>query len=160
MRKLIVSVLFLLSLSGCATHAPYGNFVENLAAFDQQEIAGDTVEKIAQLYPPAKTRFELQQPTPDAFGTALVRSLRDQGYALQEFDPETIKAQQRQKTTRSARNAPDVETLGLPLGYVFDRFTETNMYRVTITVGHESLTRPYAHQSGDIVPAGYWVRKE
>lgn len=139
MRKLIVAVLFSLGLAGCATHATYGNFVENPAGLNQQEIASDTVEKITELYPPAKTRFELKQPTPDAFGTALVRGLRDRGYALLEFDPETAKAQQRQQATRSTRTAPNVEAttapanptptgLGLPLRYVFDQFTRTNMY--------------------------------
>lgn len=171
MRKLIVAVLFSLGLAGCATHAPYGNFVENPAGLNQQEIASDTVEKITELYPPAKTRFELKQPTPDAFGTALVRGLRDRGYALLEFDPEAAKAQQRQQATRSTRTAPNAEATpapanpaptgsGLPLRYVFDQFTGTNMYRVTIMVGNESLTRPYSQESGGIVPAGYWVRKE
>ncbi|WP_419612284.1 conjugal transfer protein TrbH [Thiolapillus sp.] len=171
MRKLIVAVLFSLGLAGCATHATYGNFVENPAGLNQQEIASDTVEKITELYPPAKTRFELKQPTPDAFGRALVRGLRDRGYALLEFDPETAKAQQRQQATRSTRTAPNVEAttapanptptgLGLPLRYVFDQFTRTNMYRVTIMVGNESLTRPYSQESGGIVPAGYWVHKE
>ena len=171
MRKLIVAVLFSLGLAGCATHATYGNFVENPAGLNQQEIASDTVEKITELYPPAKTRFELKQPTPDSFGTALVRGLRDRGYALLEFDPETAKAQQRQQATRSTRTAPNVEAttapanptptgLGLPLRYVFDQFTRTNMYRVTIMVGNESLTRPYSQESGGIVPAGYWVHKE
>ncbi|WP_419599986.1 conjugal transfer protein TrbH [Thiolapillus sp.] len=171
MRKLIVAVLFSLGLAGCATHATYGNFVENPAGLNQQEIASDTVEKITELYPPAKTRFELKQPTPDAFGTALIRGLRDRGYALLEFDPETAKAQQRQQATRSTRTAPNVEAttapanptptgLGLPLRYVFDQFTRTNMYRVTIMVGNESLTRPYSQESGGIVPAGYWVHKE
>jgi len=157
MRKLIVAVLLSLGLAGCATHAPYGNFVENPAGLNQREVASDSVEKITELYPPAKTRFELQQPTPDAFGMALVRGLRDRGYALLEFDPEAAKAQQ-QASTATANPTPTGS--GLPLRYVFDQFTGTNMYRVTIMVGNESLTRPYSQESGGIVPAGYWVRKE
>ena len=170
MRKLIVAVLFSLGLAGCATHAPYGNFVANPAGLNQQEIASDTVEKITELYPPAKTRLELQQPTPDAFGMALVRGLRDRGYALLELDPEAAKAQQR-RATRLNESTPSTEATaasanqaltgsGLPLRYVFDQFTGTNMYRVTIMVGNQSLTRPYSQENGGVVPVGYWVRKE
>lgn len=155
MRKLIVAVLFSLGLAGCATHTPYGNFVNNPAGLNQQEIASDTVEKITELYPPAKTRFELQQPTPDAFGMALVRGLRDRGYAILEFDAEAANVE---ATTAPTNPAPTGS--GLPLRYVFDQFTGTNMYRVTIMVGNESLTRPYSQENGGIVPAGYWVRKE
>lgn len=169
MRKFIVTVLFSLGLAGCATHTPYGNFVENQAGLNQHKVASDSVKRISELYPPAKTRFELQQPTPDAFGMALVRGLRDQGYALLEFDEEAAKEQQRQQATRSTRTAPNIEAdsipteptgSGLPLRYVFDQFTGTNMYRVTVIVGNESLTRAYSQESGVIVPAGYWVRKE
>ncbi|AFJ03834.1 Conjugative transfer protein TrbH (plasmid) [Methylophaga frappieri] len=88
---------------------------------------------------------------------ALVRGLRDRGYALLEFDPEAAKAQQ-QASTATANPTPTGS--GLPLRYVFDQFTGTNMYRVTIMVGNESLTRPYSQENGGIVPAGYWVRKE
>ena len=48
----------------------------------------------------------------------------------------------------------------LPLRYVFDQFIDTNVYRVTIMIGNQSLTRPYAQQSDGFVPVGYWVRKE
>jgi hypothetical protein len=157
MRKLIVAILLSLGLAGCA-HSPYGNFVENPVGLNQHKIASDTVKKITELYPPAKTRLELQQPTPDAFGMALVRGLRDRGYALLEFDPEAATVQQRQQTTRL--DTPTPSESGLPLRYVLDQFAGTNMYRVTIMVGNESLTRPYSQESGGIVPAGYWVRKE
>ncbi|HGF5205955.1 TPA: hypothetical protein ACF35C_004109, partial [Vibrio parahaemolyticus] len=49
---------------------------------------------------------------------------------------------------------------GLPLYYVFDQFSDSNMYRVTIMLGDKSITRPYAQENGSVVPVGYWVRKE
>lgn len=169
MRKLIVATLFLIGLSGCAT-SQYGNFVKDQPSLDQQVIATDTVKKIVELYPPAKTRFELLQATPDAFGSALVRGLRDRGYALMEFDEKAAKASQNEQSIHSTRTAPNVGKSvtqngthtgsGLPLRYVVDQFSGTNMYRVTILVGQESLTRPYSKESEGIVPAGYWVRKE
>ncbi|MBE4026198.1 conjugal transfer protein TrbH [Vibrio parahaemolyticus] len=166
MRKLLATALFSLALVGCASHTPYGNFVENPTGLNQQKIANDTIEQITSLYPPAKTRFEIKQATPDAFGTALVRGLRDKGYALLEFDPETAKAAQR-TSSRPNESAPEVKVktpvqqgFGLPIYYVFDQFSGTNMYRVTVMVGNESITRPYAQENGTVVPMGYWVRKE
>ena len=147
-------------------HGLADGFVENPTGLNQQKIANDTIEQITSLYPPAKTRFEIKQATPDAFGTALVRGLRDKGYALLEFDPETAKAAQR-TSSRPNESAPEVKVktpvqqgFGLPIYYVFDQFSGTNMYRVTVMVGNESITRPYAQENGTVVPMGYWVRKE
>ena len=143
MRKVIAIAVLALGLAGCSSmRTLYGNFVENPEGLNQKEIASDTVEKITELYPPAKTRFELKQPTPDAFGIALVRGLRDRGYdVLLEIQSEATKTH-------------------LPLRYVFDQFIDTNVYRVTVMIGNQSLTRPYAQQSDGFVPVGYWVRKE
>ena len=80
-------------LTGCATTGQYGNFVPPTAAVDQQQLAREAVQQLAVLYPPAKTRLELQQATPDAFGQALVLTLRERGYALLEFNPASAKAQ-------------------------------------------------------------------
>nr|ANC48769.1 conjugative transfer protein [Variovorax paradoxus] len=88
MRKIVSLALLALALGlgGCATTSQYGNFVQS-AALDQQKLATDAVQQLATLYAPARTRLELQQPTPDPFGQALVKSLRDKGYALLEYDP-------------------------------------------------------------------------
>ncbi|WP_272387480.1 hypothetical protein [Acinetobacter baumannii] len=85
MRKIVSLALLALALGlgGCATTSQYGNFVQS-AALDQQKLAADAVQQLATLYAPARTRLELQQPTPDPFGQALVKSLRDKGYALLE----------------------------------------------------------------------------
>lgn len=166
MRKLLATAIFSLALVGCASHPPYGNFVENPTGLNQQKIANDTLAQIESLYPPAKTRFEIKQATPDAFGTALVKGLRDKGYALLEFDPETETTAKR-TTARPNESAPEVKKkpsvnrgFGLPLYYVFDQFSDSNMYRVTIMLGDKSITRPYAQENGSVVPVGYWVRKE
>lgn len=147
MRKLIIAALFVLTLAGCATTGQYGNFVP--AAANQQQIATDAVQQLATLYPPAKTRFELYQATPDAFGLALINSLRERGYALLEFKAD--------KAQVSAVTAP----AALPLRYVLDQAdATTNLYRLTLLVGNQSITRPYLEENGSFVPAGYWARKE
>ncbi|SDY51346.1 conjugal transfer protein TrbH [Nitrosomonas halophila] len=145
MRKIIIASLFALSLAGCATTGKYGNFVP--AAANQQQIASDAVQQLATLYPPAKTRFELQQATPDAFGIALINSLRERGYALLEFNP----VNQAQAS---------IATAALPLRYVLDQAGPAGLYRLTLLVGSQSITRPYLKENGSFVPAGYWVRKE
>ena len=127
MRKIVSLALLALALGlgGCATTSQYGNFVQS-AALDQQKLATDAVQQLATLYAPARTRLELQQPTPDPFGQALV-------------------------TAASG---------GLPLRYVLDQAGDSNLYRLTLMVGNQSITRPYLAQNGTFAPAGYWVRKE
>ena len=94
MRKIVSLALLALALGlgGCATTSQYGNFVQS-AALDQQKLATDAVQQLATLYAPARTRLELQQATPDAFGQALVLTLRERGYALLEVNPASAKAQ-------------------------------------------------------------------
>ena len=98
MRTLAALGLLALVLAGCATSPPYGHFAASPVAVNQT-IAADAVKQLTSLYPPAKTRLELQQPTPDAFGMALVEGLRERGYALLELDPKAAK-------TAAALNRP------------------------------------------------------
>ena len=111
------------------------------------------MQQLATLYPPAKTRFELHQATPDAFGLALVNTLRERGYALLEFSPAD-------QAKASAATAPAGAPAALPLRYVLDQAGTTNLYRLTLLVGNQSITRPYLEENGSFVPAGYWARKE
>ncbi|MDX2481724.1 MAG: conjugal transfer protein TrbH [Desulfuromusa sp.] len=144
MRPIIIFIaLIVLVLAGCAANmTPYGNFANGTEAVNQN-IAADAVNQIVSIYPPANTRLELRQPTPDTFGIDLVRGLREQGYALLEFNPED--------------QQPDPD--GQPLHYVLDK-VDLNLYRLTILVGSQSITRPYLDKNGSIVPAGCWVHKE
>ena len=162
MRKIASLALLALALGGCATtsQSPYGNFVQS-AALEPQKLASDAVQQLATLYVPARTRLELQQPTPDAFGQALVKTLRDKGYALLEFTPADASAM----ASASAPSQPSPAATssvpgGLPLRYVFDQAGDSNLYRLTIMVGSQSITRAYLAQNGVFAPAGSWVRKE
>jgi hypothetical protein len=154
MRKLmgLAPLLFLLAgLAGCASTEPYGNFLgANAPAALNERLAADTVKQLTVLYPPASTRFDLGQPTPDAYGSALVESLRIKGYAILEFEPDEA------APTGSAEAAGP----GLNLRYVLDAPARTNLYRVTVMVGSQSLSRAYVAQNDSVAPAGAWVRKE
>lgn len=151
MRTITFALFFSLVLSGCATTNQYGNFVKNPASIDQKLVANDAVQQLVMLYPPAKTRFDLQQPTPDSFGQAFVHALRTKGYSLLEFDP-----QAHIQTTAPFPNSGS----NFPLRYIFDQASGMDVYRVTIIVGSQSITRPYVEHAGATVPAGYWSRKE
>jgi hypothetical protein len=161
MRKTAFSALLLagsVSLFGCTTPqlSTYGNFTQSAPAAMHQTVADDVVKQLVVLYPPATTRLDLQQATPDAFGSRLVESLRIRGYALLEFKPGS-------KTAASPDMGMDTNRAagtGKPLRYILDQF-DANLYRLTVRVGDQSLTRAYAPaQGGTLRPAGAWVRKE
>lgn len=155
MRKFAFVALLLVGLAGCAT-SPYGNFTQNSPAAYDHKMADDAVAQLIAVYPPASTRFDLLQPAPDAFGVSLVESLRANGYALLEFKPEA--SRQGGAAANAATATPT--GAGLPLRYVLDQAPGSNLYRVTLLVGSQSLTRAYTTQDGSVYAAGAWVRKE
>jgi hypothetical protein len=148
MRKIALPVL-LAALTGCATSpkpAGQGGFATASPAFEKK-MADDAVKKLVTLYPPAVTCFKLQHGAVDPFGTSLVASLRTQGYALQE----------RKSASKDAANGKDSSRA---LSYVFDQPAGTDLYRITLTIDAQSLSRVYLAEDGNVAPAGYWVRKE
>ena len=152
MRKITFIVLLLVGLSGCATtQSKYGNFLPPTSAAYNKTMAEDALKQLLILYPPASTRFDLQQTTPDTFGITLVELMRANGYALMEIKPE-LPAQRNSE----AQNPPT----GLSLRYVLDQVNSLNLYRVTLLVGNQSMTRAYLVQDSTVHPAGLWSRKE
>jgi hypothetical protein len=147
MRK--SALLLLVALSGCAAGprpTGLGSFVKANPSIDKK-MADDAVRKLAALYPPAGTRFELQHAATDPFGAALAATLRAQGYALQEHKP-------------GPRPGAEGKGGSRALSYVFDQPAETDLYRVTLRIDTQSLSRVYLAKDGSVAPAGYWVRKE
>jgi hypothetical protein len=141
--------LLLAALAGCATGSKpgsHGSFATANPAFDKK-MADDAVKKLAALYPPAVTRFELQHLATDPFGASLVATLRAQGYALQEHKS-------------APKPGADGKGGSRALSYVFDQPAGTDLYRITLTIDNESLSRVYLGKDGSLGPAGYWVRKE
>lgn len=149
MQKSALLVLLIAGLAGCAsTPAPatYGSFVQAPVATDDKAMADDVVKKLAALYPPAKTRFNLQHATPDAFGIAMVETMRAKGYALAEVKPGT--------------QAPALAAGEQALAYVIDQPLDPGLYRVTVRVNSQTLSRVYQSAGGAVTPAGAGVRKE
>jgi hypothetical protein len=170
--SLVSLALVVLALGGCATSVPYGNFVPPPAALDQPALAAQAARQLAALWPPARTRFALTQPTPDAFGAALIGQLRAAGYAVQEAGPRkasgadtaTHEAGTQQgapaEPGRAAGLGGEPSTAALPLRYVLDHDAGTGLYRLTLWVGTQSLTRAYRAQDRTLIAAGAWVRKQ
>lgn len=147
MLRILPALILTLAFFGCTTTRPYGNFVHDPnAGLDQEKIATDVVARLVTLYPPARTRLELDQPTPDRFGQALVDKLRARGYALLELE---------KQQTQTAQTAGSNQ----PLRYVLDR-VDGNLYRVTLMIGDRTITRPYLQQDGTTIAAGYWAYQE
>jgi hypothetical protein len=143
------ALLVLAVLAGCAAGPKpdsYGSFATANSAIDKK-MADDAVKKLAALYPPPGTRFELQHAATDPFGASLVATLRAQGYALQKHKSGTSRGADGKNSSRA-------------LSYVFDRPAETDLYRVTLKIDAQSLSRAYLARDGSVAPAGYWVRKE
>jgi hypothetical protein len=148
MRKIALLAL-LVALAGCAVAprpASYGSFATASNAIDRKMV-DDAAKKLVTLYPPASTRFELQHGATDPFGTALVTTLREQGYALHE-------------TMSVPKSGADDKGKHRTLAYLFDQPSGTDLYRVTLTIDAQSLSRVYLAKDGSVAPAGYWVRKE
>lgn len=152
MRKRLLALCALMPV-GCATTPQYGNFTQQTPVTVEQKIAADAVKQLVTLHAPGKTRFMLRQPTPDAFGTALLTGLRQEGYVVLEFSPP--------KTAPATAGSPSQNASAVPLHYVLDQLDQAErLYRVTLRVGTQSISRPYVAENGTAQPAGYWARRE
>lgn len=167
MRQQIQGILLCAALAGCATpgsvsRSAYGNFVAQPFSPYNQQLAKDALVQLTEVYSPASTRFELQQPIRDTFGAALAVSLRSRGYALRE-NPRPI-MRQSDAMERPLASAPigasGQESEGIPMRYVLDLAAAPNLYRLTLFLGDQSLSRAYWTKEGLLHPAGAWVRKE
>lgn len=134
-------------LGGCAMQGPLGFYAKALTPAQNEAMAEDTARQMAAMYPPASTYLSLQQPTQDPFGTALIDQLRGQGYALAEAT-----------TSRNQTQEAAKETAGTDFGYVVDK-VGVDSYRVTATIGGETLSRIYLASTDHLSAIGYWVRR-
>jgi hypothetical protein len=155
MRKPFVFLVLAGFLAGCVTqgsYGRYGNFIETLPAAYSARMVDDTVDRLSVLYPPAKTRFTLQQQPVDPFGKALVEKLREKGYAV--IEPVIQPGQTQGKDSEVPQPVH-----GADLRYVVDQLGPSQ-YLVTMQVGNQSISRAYRAAANSLTPDGYWARKE
>lgn len=165
MRRLNQRLAFVLwvgyLLVGCISPAPYGYLVQEAVPPQMLErLAQDTVMRMEALYPPAHTRLAVTHPATDPYGRALIETLRQNGYGV-------LESRVNVRTTSSTRAdmhtpiEPVVNTdEGIPLRYVVDGPFEPRLYRLTVFIGNQSLSRVYRVDEHVLAQAGAWVRKE
>lgn len=148
MMRAWIALFATLWLAACAS-GPYGNFAKPTTPAINQQLASATVRQLAVVHPPASTRLRINQETPDGYGVSLVSALRASGFSVQEFDPKAQPAP-----------APAGTVAPMPVNYIVDAPKDSELFRVTLLVGRETLSRVYAVQNGRLLAAGAWVRKE
>jgi hypothetical protein len=77
-----------------------------------------------------------------------VSQLRGKGYALAE----------EATTSKNQAKAAVMTAVGADFGYVVDSVS-VDSYRVTATVGNETISRVYWVSNDRLSPMGYWVRR-
>lgn len=141
--KALLAVIVAFVLTACSSNSPYGNFTK--ISQKQQTLnvglAADSAKQLNQTYAPAATKFVFMHTTKDVFGSHLVQSLRDFGFAVAEFD--------------DSGATPEGERLA----YIIDYMDETNLI-VTLRIGKSAASRAYGVQQNQLVPMGSWTRLE
>lgn len=151
MRRFALLMLLAAGVAGCATTSRQA--ASSIQGEPAEAMALDAGHQLALLYPAAATQFNLRQRSDSDFGVALVKALRDQGFAVLE---------QERSSDRNAEAANKVEAAkGNDLRYaVVELGDGSGLYGVTVNVGSRALTRAYTDVGGNVSPAGAWVRKE
>lgn len=145
-------VVVLLVVAGCGKlPGKFGNFVKS----DTVGLAQDAADVIYTTFPPAKTRLNLVQDVDDAFGAALLETLRGKGYAVAEY----VQPIHRDKYLQN-----DYRPDGFDFGYVIDHLTGEGGMRLSLFIGTGTLSRMYAiggtSEEPVYRPLGAWVRRQ
>lgn len=145
-------------LGGCVSPVldqQYGNFGGFTAEYELV-IANESADRIAAVFPPSQTRLNLRQPTPDAFGVALVANLRAKGYAISEYAAGVAPLGTENPSQMNRDQRADA---GIDMNYILDH-PDPDLLRVTVFVAQRSLSRAYTTTRGRLIPFGAWVVKE
>lgn len=112
-------------------------------------MAVDAIKQLQILYPPGQTRFNISQPIAqtDAFGTTLIKVMREKGYAVQVVSLEQMVGKSAGLTVQYTLDKPEIR--------LYD-----GLYRVTLSVGKSLLTRAYFASNQTAIPAGAWAVME
>ena len=162
MRRFTLVLWLEVLLAGCVNAGPYGYAITgNIPPYMSERLAQDTVAKMEAVYPPALTRLTLMHPATDPFGAALTDALRRKGYGVRETRGDTppIPSTRDEQQVRIEHPAVSHDE-GMPFRYVVDGPFEHRLYRVTVFIGNQSLSRAYHMDEQAMAHAGAWVRKE
>lgn len=162
MRRFTLVLWIGVMLAGCVTAGPYGYAINGkIPPYMSERLAHDTVAKMETVYPPALTRLRLMHPATDPFGIALTETLRRKGYGVRETRVHTAAIPSTREEQQARIEHPAVsQDEGLPFRYVVDGPFEQRLYRVTVFIGNQSLSRAYLMDEQAMAHAGAWARKE
>lgn len=150
--KTLVMILFLACCSGCSWQKQE---TETVSEVDSPELVQDAVSMMFSTYPPAKVRLSLAHEANDAFGLAMVSSLRLHGYAIAEY----AKPEKGKKKQGSVKR-PD----GMAFAYYLDKNADRDELCVRLHIGSESLSRLYLVKTagGEVryESTGFWTRRQ
>ena len=146
--KLLWASLLWFGLAGCAVDRK-NQQTAPISAGLASNMAVDAIKQLQILYPPGQTRFNISQPIAqtDAFGTTLIKAMREKGYAVQVFSPEKAVGTPARLNVQYMLDKPEI------------RLYE-GLYRVTLSVGKSLLTRAYTDSNQSAIPAGAWAVME
>ena len=136
MKRLSVLILIML-LSSC-TSMRYGNFA-HVPQSKEIYLAKDAVSQLTRVYPPAQNTFCISQKVCDLFGIHLIQEMRKKGYGVNE-----------NVWLRNKAN----------FFYVIDETEPGRLYRVSLFIGSQSLSRAYAKRGSRLTPVSPWSHKE
>lgn len=137
--KQIFMFALLIVMCGCASQR-YGMFTEAKAT-SIDRITDDSVNELVIHYKPAKSHLIIREHHQDAFGKSLIAKMRKRGYSITECNDYQA-CEELQKSDKTL----------VTLNYVLDRQSDSELMRVLLNVGTESLARAYS----DDMAAGPW----
>jgi len=171
MRNLIplfLCFVLIFVLASCASLQETRQQNRNELADDR--IALDATNQLAQLYPPAKTQFNLIITEPREFGELLAVKLRTRGYAVSE----TVKTKrvlfadnfagfqqkpggQPDEVKAGSTKTPGAMEQGMDLSYTLDTPEHGTLHTITLKVGDAYLSRAYLPTAKSVAAAGAWT---
>jgi hypothetical protein len=135
MKKLSV-LLLAIFLSSCAS-TQYGNFMPTSQSKDIY-LAKNATSQLTRIYPPAQYTFRISQKVNDGFGRNLIHEMRSKGYGVVE----------------------NVQIRQANFFYVVDEIRRAHLYRVSLYIGSQTLSRVYVKTNKKIAPISSWSHKE
>lgn len=165
--RLLPCLVLAFILAGCAGLQER----QNRNALADERIALDAANQLARLYPPAKTRFNLNLSEPREFGELLAEKLRAKGYAVSEtvktervfladtfagFQPKPG-GQPEEAKSEASPTAPGTAGQGIELSYMLDTPEHGTLYAITLKAGSGYLSRAYLPGGSGVAAAGAWT---
>lgn len=156
----LIACTISLSLSACSTVGHFGNHLSEEDQASELVFSRAAISKIEELYAPAKVQFQLKHPAEDSFGQQLIKGLREKGYALVEHVPPPAFSLEETEPEQPKATIAGYSTRELPLQYILDRPGQSDLYRLSLLIDGQALSRAYVLQNDKLYPAGQWVRQE